>query len=189
MARAGLDPTAVVSGAAQLADEIGLANLTMGLVAQRLGVRTPSLYKHVDGLADLNHRIATLALTELGDALRDALQGRVGKDALRAAAWTLRTFALERPGRYATTVRLDAQGPDDPVAVAGARVLESLATVPTGYGVPPDETVHALRMLRSLLHGFAVLEAAGGFEMDTDVDGSFEWLVDFTDRGLRQLSR
>ena len=44
--------------------------------------------------------------------------------------------------------------------------------------------MHALRLLRSLFHGFAVLEAAGGFEMDTDVDESYEWLIGFVDRGL-----
>ena len=46
------------------------------------------------------------------------------------------------------------------------------------------DAVHALRMLRSLFHGFAVLEAAGGFQMDTDVDDSFTWLIDFIDTGL-----
>jgi WHG domain-containing protein len=40
-------------------------------------------------------------------------------------------------------------------------------------------------MLRSMLHGFATVEAAGGFQMDADVDDSFTWMIDFIDRGLR----
>ena len=44
---------------------MGFANLTMGLLAERVGVRTPSLYKHVGGQEDLNRRIAALA-TDLG---------------------------------------------------------------------------------------------------------------------------
>jgi AcrR family transcriptional regulator len=175
----------VVAGAAALADEVGLAHVTMGLLAERLGVRAPSLYKHVDGQADLNRRIATLALTELGDALRDALQGKSGRDALDAAARTLRAFAVQHPGRYAATTRMDPTGPDDPLVAAGERVLGSLAAVLSGYDIDPADTVHAMRMLRSLLHGFAVIEAAGGFQMDADVDESFAWLVDFVDRGLR----
>jgi hypothetical protein len=47
----------------------------------RLGVRPPSLYKHVDGLADLQHRLATQAMTEFGEVLRDAVQGQAGRDA------------------------------------------------------------------------------------------------------------
>jgi hypothetical protein len=40
-------------------------------------------------------------------------------------------------------------------------------------------------MLRSLLHGFATLEAADAFQIDTDVDASFLWLIGFIDQGLR----
>jgi AcrR family transcriptional regulator len=183
--RAGLDPAAVTAAAAGLADEVGLANVTMGLVAERLGVRTPSLYKHVASQADLNRRIAALALVEVGDALRDAMQGRAGRDALAAAAHTLRSYVVEHPGRYSATLPLNPQGPDDPIAIGGARVLESLAAVLAGYDIDPADTVHAMRLLRSLFHGFATIEAAGGFEMDTDVDQSFEWLIDFIDRGLK----
>lgn len=186
MPRVGLDPTVVVTAAAELADEVGLANLTMGLLAERLGVRPPSLYKHVDGLGDLTRRIAVLALTELGEALREALPGRAGKDALAAAALTIRGFVLEHPGRYAATIRLDPAGPDDPLVAAGARVLESLSAVLVGYDVAEEDVVHALRMLRSMFHGFATIEAAGGFQMRTDVDESFAWLVDVADRGLRR---
>jgi AcrR family transcriptional regulator len=178
----------VVAGAAELADEIGLANVTMGLLAERLGVRAPSLYKHIDGQADLSRRIAVLALTELGDALRDGLQGRAGTDALSAAAQTFRTFVRRHPGRYAATIRIDADGPDDPLVAAGERVIESMSAVLGGYNIDPADTIHALRLLRSLFHGFAVLEAAGGFQIPTDVDESFEWLVDFVDRGMHNLT-
>ena len=174
----------MVAASAALADEVGLAGVTMGLVAERLGVRAPSLYKHVAGQAELSRRIAVLALTELGDALRDALQGLSGRDALAAAARTTRAYVVEHPGRYAATIRLDVRGPDDPVAAAGARVLGSLSAVLAGYRLDPADTVHALRLLRSVLHGFAMVEAARGFEMDTDVDESFEWLIGFLDRGL-----
>lgn len=189
MARAGLAPAAVVAAAADLADEVGLSNVTMGLLAGRLGVRAPSLYKHVESQADLHRRIAVLALTELGDALRDGLQGRAGKDALAAAAWTMRGYVVGHPGRYAATVRLDTEGPDDPLAAAGARVLDSLGAVLAGYDVEERDAIHAMRMLRSLMHGFAVLEAAGGFQMEADVDESFTWIVDFLDRGLRDGTR
>lgn len=187
MPRAGLDPALVVAGAAGLADEVGLANVTMGLLGERLGVRAPSLYKHIDGQGDLNRRIAVLALTEMGDALRDALRERAGRDALSAAARTMRAFMIEHPGRYAATIQIIADGPDDPLVAAGARVIEALSTVLAGYTIDPTDATHALRMLRSLFHGFAVLEAAGGFQMNTDIDDSFEWLVDFVDHGMRKL--
>ena len=184
MPRAGLDPGVVTEAAATLADEVGLAHLNMSLVAERLGVRGPSLYKHVEGLADLTHRIAVLAATELGEELRDAMQGRAGGDALAAAARTIRAYVRQHPGRYAATVGVRPTGPDDPLTVALERTLASFAAVLHGYRLEPADEIHALRMLRSVLHGFATLEASDGFRMDADVEASFTWMVGFVDRGL-----
>src|ERR1700684_3665117 len=70
--------------AAGLRDETGFAAATRGLRPERLGIRPPSLYKHVASLADLQHRLATLAMTEVGEQIRDAVQGLAGRDALAA---------------------------------------------------------------------------------------------------------
>jgi AcrR family transcriptional regulator len=183
--RAGLDPTAVVAAGAALADEVGLAGLTMGLLAERLGVRTPSLYKHVAGQEDLNRRIAALALGEAADAVGRAVQGYAGRDALAAAARAFRAFVVEHPGRYAATIGVEPTGPDDPMATAGRRLLDAFTAVLRGYDIEGSDVDHALRMLRSLCHGFATLQAGGGFQWSADVDESFEWLIAFADRGLR----
>jgi AcrR family transcriptional regulator len=157
----------------------------MGLLAERLGVKTPSLYNHVDNLADLIHRIAVLAATELGDALRDAIQGRAGSDALIVAAQAMRAYVKEHPGRYAAGNAVQPAGPDDPLTTAITRLLGSLSAVLRGYQLDPAQEIHALRMLRSMLHGFATLEVEGGFRFDTDVDDSFTWMVDLIDHGLQ----
>lgn len=187
MPRAGLDPAAVVAAGAALADEVGLGNLTMGLLAERVGVRTPSLYKHVGGQEDLNRRIAALALREAADAVGGAVQGYAGRDALAAAARAFRAFVLEHPGRYAATIGMEPSGPDDPLATAGQRLLDSFTAVLRGYEIAEPDVDHALRMLRTLCHGFATLQAAGGFQWSADIDESFEWLIAFADRGLRTL--
>ncbi len=185
MPRAGLDPTSVTEAGAVLADEVGFDRLSMGLLAERLGVKTPSLYKHVDGVGDLAHRIAVLAALELGDALRDATQGRAGTDALRAGAQAMRTYVMAHPGRYAAGNAVRPTGPDDPLSGAIERMLGSFSAVLRGYALAPEQEVHALRTLRSALHGFAVLEAEGGFRFAVDVDESFAWLVRLLDQGLR----
>ncbi|WP_371794107.1 TetR/AcrR family transcriptional regulator [Streptomyces sp. NBC_01718] len=185
MPRAGLAPASVTEAGAMLVDEIGFAQLSMGLVAERLGVKTPSLYKHVTSQADLAHRIAILAATELGDAIRDATQGRAGGDALAAAAQAMRTYVREHPGRYAAVNSARPDGPDDPFIPASNRALSSLSAVLRGYHLDPAQEVHALRMLRSMLHGFSTLEVAGGFQYDTDADDSFTWMITFIDQGLQ----
>ncbi|MFD7508136.1 TetR/AcrR family transcriptional regulator [Streptomyces sp. NPDC059853] len=175
----------MVAAGAALADEVGFAHLTMGLLAARLGVRTPSLYKHVGGQEDLNRRIAALALSEAADAVGSAVQGRAGRDALAAAARAFRGFVLAHPGRYAATIGVEPTGPDDPMAAASRRLLDAFVAVLRGYRIREADVDHALRMLRSLFHGFATLQAADGFQWSADIDESFTWLIDFADRGLR----
>lgn len=189
MPRAGLTAAAVTEAGAGLADEVGLDQLSMGLLAERLGVKTPSLYKHVDSLADLTHRIGVLAMVELGDAVRDATQGRADADALIAAARAMRAFVKERPGRYDAGDRARITGPDDLLVAAGNRFLAGLAAVLRGYHLDPADETHALRTVRSVLHGFTTIEASGGFMMAADIDESFEWLVNLLDLGLRSAGR
>lgn len=185
MPRAGLTPAVVTDAGAALADEVGFPALSMGALAERLGVRTPSLYKHVGGLADLVHRIAVQTTIELTGAVREATQGLAGRDALVAAASAMRAFIKRHPGRYAAADGVRPGGPDDPFAVAAEEYLRSLAAVLQGYGLDADEEIHALRMLRSMLHGFVSIELAGGFRFSTDVDVSFTWMIDAVDQGLR----
>lgn len=64
-------------------------------------------------------------------------------------------------------------------------MLDSFSAVLRGYQLDPHQEIHALRMLRSTLHGFTTIELEGGFRFDTDVDGSFTWMVNLIDHGLR----
>jgi AcrR family transcriptional regulator len=160
----------------------------MGLLADRLGVRPPSLYKHVGGLADLQHRLATLAMTELGEVIRDAVQGKAGLDALTALLTAVRAYVSAHPGRYTATIGAEFSGPGDPLLAAGTRVINSIAAVLRGYGIGESEMDHAIRTIRSTMHGFAMLEASRGFQWNADPDQSFDWMINFIDRGLHRLS-
>jgi AcrR family transcriptional regulator len=184
MPRPGLTPAAVVEAGAELVDEVGFDQLSMGVLAERLGVKAPSLYKHVASQGDLAHRIAVLAMNEVADAIRDAIQGRAGSDALTAGAQAMRTYVREHPGRYAVSNLARSTGPDDPLLPAAERVLASWAAMLRGYQLDPGEEIHAMRMLRSLLHGFSTLETSDGFQIATSVDESFRWIVSFVDQGL-----
>jgi AcrR family transcriptional regulator len=185
--RAGLSTADVVAAGAAMADEAGIGAVTLASVAARLGVKPPALYKHVASLGDLQHRIATLAMTELGETLRDALQGRAGSEALAAMFGAMRRYVAEHPGRYGATIGAEFRGQDDPLLAASARVIRSVGAVLSGYGVAPGETDHAVRALRCVIHGFAMLQAANAFQWSNDPDESFAWMIRFVDAGLRGM--
>ncbi len=183
MGRAGLDSEVVVRTAAEIADADGLDRLTLAAVAHRLGVRPPSLYAHVAGLADLRVRLAIDACHDLRDALARAALGRAGGDALRAVADAYRAWALAHPGRYATIAHDFADDPE--AAAAAAAVVEVVFAVMRGYGLEGEAAVHGVRAVRSAMHGFITLEERGGFRMEVDLEQTWERMITMLDRGLR----
>ncbi|SCG56756.1 TetR/AcrR family transcriptional regulator [Micromonospora coxensis] len=184
MPRAGLTPAGVVREAARLADEVGYQKLTLAALAGRLGVAVPSLYKHVRGAEELHHRLAVLTTAELADEMIRAAAGRARLDALRAVAAAWRGYAHRHPGRYPATQR--APDPADPEHLAVAeRAVGAILAVLRGYGLRDDAAVDATRMFRSAVHGFVVLEAAGGFGLPRSIDHSFDQLVTGLDTAYR----
>jgi AcrR family transcriptional regulator len=176
----------VVAEAARLADEVGLDKLTLATVAKRFGVALPSLYKHVSGLDALLQKVSAAATAELADAVVAAAAGRARGDALRAVAAAYRGYGKRHPGRYPATQRVP--DPTDPEHVAaGEKAVGTFFAILRGYGLSGDDLVDATRAVRSALHGFVMIETAGGFGLPQDIDRSFDRLVTVLDRGLRNF--
>lgn len=177
MARAGLTAERVTRAAADLADEIGLDNLTMSAVAKKFGVQDASLYSHVKNLRELRARVAVLAATEKTELIAAAIAGRAGRDALAAYAHAWRDFALRFPGRYAAT-----QLPFDPevtrTATGALRAVELTYGMLRAYGLAEPDRTDAVRLLRSTFHGYSVLEATGGFGHARPTAESWERIIE-----------
>jgi AcrR family transcriptional regulator len=185
MPRAGLTPEVVVASAGELTDREGFDALTLTTLAGRLGVKVPSLYKHVSSLGDLHRRLRLAGLRGLDAALRDAAVGRAGLDALRAVGHAYRRYAREHPGYYAAGLRAVGAADDEEVAAVADQLTGLMLAVVRGYGLEGDRALHAVRSVRAALHGFAALEQARGFGLPQDVDVSFAHLLALLDAGLR----
>jgi AcrR family transcriptional regulator len=179
MARAGLSAAAVVTAAAEIADEHGLDAVTLSSVASRLGVKPPSLYAHVGGLPDLRRRLAAQAAADLADALTPAVAGRAAGEALRETGRAYRCWALAHPGRHAALQFVQLQRD-----AAAERAVELMVSVMRGYELEGDSAIHAVRAMRAAIYGFVALEAGGGFGIPLGIEESFEWLLALLDRGL-----
>ena len=176
MPRAGLTRDRVVEEAASLADEVGLGRLTLAALADRLGVRQPSLYKHMDSMAGLQRSISLQSKKELGDVLARAAVGRSGADAIHAMSHAYRDWALKHPARYEASNMMPAAD-DAESAAASLASIQIIADVLAAYELEGDDAVDAIRAFRSTLHGFVSLEAQGGFALPTSIDRSFDRLV------------
>lgn len=182
-ARAGLTTDGVVDLAADLVDAHGVDGLTLAAVARAAGVRTPSLYNHLDGLEGLRRELTLRAVRGLGHRIQRAAVGKAGNDAVCEIARAFRSYAVDHPGLYELTVPA-SDVDDDAVRAATGEVVGTVVAVLAGYGLPEDDALHAVRSLRSGVHGFVTLELAGGFGLPLSVEESFEWLLDLLTAGL-----
>jgi AcrR family transcriptional regulator len=176
--RAGLSTTAVVEAALAIVDEQGADALTLAAVAQRTGVAAPSLYKHVGSLAELRTLVGVRVLEEMTGRFTRAVMGRSGDDAVEVLMREYRAYVTEHPARY-STVPADALH-EPRTAEAGQRLLEVFLAVLRGYGLTDSSAVHATRCVRAVVHGFASIEASGGFGLPEDLDETYARLVRMT---------
>lgn len=177
MPRAGLTPERVAEAAADLADSIGLENVTISALARSFGVADASLYSHVKNIRDLRLRVAFLAASDFADRITAAVAGRAGRDALIAFANAYRDFALAHPGRYAAT-HIEISPEEAARSTGGARIIGATYAVFHAYGLQEPDLTDAVRLLRSTFHGYVSLEAIGAFRDPREVKASWDRGVD-----------
>ncbi len=188
--RQGLDRESVVQAAVELLDSEGVGSLSLGQLAGRLGVQTPSLYNHVDGMPGLLRQLALRNARDLAACIGDAAMGKSGPAALLAVAEAYRGYIKQHPGLYMASLRTsgvqarEGAPSDAELAAAEERVVRIVLAVLASYGLAGEEAIHAVRGLRSVVHGFATLEVAGGFGLPLDCDESFRRLMETLERGL-----
>lgn len=186
MSRKGLSRDAIVDAAAALAEEKGMENLTLRELADALNVKPASLYNHLQGLPELNVRLAECALDRLMDTLQQTVDICPVTDALRALAVAYRRFAHEQPQLYRAMMMLPQFS--DPGLVARKKAFMDLfVRLLEPLGLPAEERVHLSRLIRSTLHGFLSMEAAGFFRSplataDESYQRATEWLCEQIER-------
>lgn len=177
--RAKLDTATVVQTAVALIEAEGLEALSLGRLAKELDVQTPSLYNHIDGLPGLNRALALRSMRELGEVMGNAAIGRSGVDAVLVLAEAYRAYVKAHTGLYMTGIRSSGlQTPiDAELQTAQERVVQIALAVMSSFDLQGQDALHAVRGLRSIVHGFATLEVAGGFGLPLDCDESFRRLI------------
>src|ERR1700730_16385149 len=98
--RPGINKTIVLQAAIELADEMGLEQITLALLAQKLNIKTPSLYNHVEGMPGIRKELAYWVLNQMKEQLADAAIGVSGEEALIAMGLAYLAFARKHPGLY-----------------------------------------------------------------------------------------
>lgn len=159
---------AIVLAAREILEDDGLVGLTMKAVAQRVGVRAPSLYKRVHDRDDLIRLVAEASLTDLAGRLNSA-------ETPIELASKFRAFGHEKPAAFQLIM---APGSGVPVArfefgaAASAAVLKLTEEL-----AGKDHALEAARTLTAWATGFVSMELNGGFNLGGDVERAWQFGV------------
>ena len=148
----------IVATARLLLEREGPEALTMRRLGQELGIRAPSLYKHLASKKAIQVALIEEGFRDIGAALHAALEGWDNPaDATRDLLATYRRFGLAQPNLYrlATAGRLP-RGDLTPGLEEWAGEPFLLAT-----GEP-----HLAKALWSFAHGMVILEIDGRYPQD-----------------------
>jgi AcrR family transcriptional regulator len=184
----GLDISFIIEAAGEIADQYGVQEVTLASLAKKLGIRPPSLYNHFDGLTGLRKKLAIYGINKLYEVMADAAIGVSGTEAVIAVSQAYVNFARKHPGIYEAT--LLAPDPEDvDVQRAGAKIVDLSVRVLQAYHLEGEQALHAVRGLRSILHGFSALEQKGGFKMALDLNESLLIILKAFLAGIGQIDR
>ncbi|MFC4060857.1 TetR/AcrR family transcriptional regulator [Planomonospora corallina] len=155
----------IAAAARELLEEEGHEALTMRALADRLGIRAPSLYKHFPDKAAVEAVLIERGLAEIGAILHAALEEHAGAEdgtgAIGAVLRAYRAAALDRPNLY----RLATSGEMPRARLAPG--LEEWSGTPffLAAGEP-----YLAQALWSFAHGMVILELDGRFPEGSDLE-------------------
>jgi AcrR family transcriptional regulator len=182
-ARTSLD--AIIRSARELLEEDGLDAVVMTAVAKRVGVRAPSLYKHVADRAALVRAVGDQVTSDLRAALDRSMTTGDPEADLRSLAHAYRAFVHANPNGYGLLVghvTPDLQPDAAAVADIGRPIVAAVARL-VGEGGPAP--LEAGRTFVAWAHGFVSMELAGTFRLGGDLDLAYASGIDLIIAGAR----
>lgn len=185
--KAGLTKDDVIDAAVVVVDRHGLDGLTVARVAAELGIRSPSIYHHIDGLDGLRHEVAVVGVRRLAERFQQRIDGHSGLPALRELASAFREFAQDHPGLYEAAQPATSLDADRALYDAAPQAFDAVVNEMETLGLSPEDQVDVIRSVRAALHGFIALERRPGYGRPEEVDQSFERMLDLLEGGIRDL--
>ena len=159
----------IVDAAREILEREGPEGLTMRRLAEAMGIRAPSLYKHVRSKEDLEVVLMAEAFRSMGVELHGAITGapRGGSEtsALAELGRAYRRWALAHPHLY----RLVTGGPLPRERLPEGLEAWTAEPVIVAVGGDPDRA----RAAWAFAHGMTILELDGRFPPDADLDAAW----------------
>lgn len=173
--RIGLNFNELLKSAIDIVENEGWEVLSISYLAKKLNIQPPSIYNHVKNLNELKSNIALFGVKQLFQKLQESVEGKPEDEAIFSLAFAYLSFARNHPGLYQST--LSVSHTLEEYHLTAEKILQLIFDTLKPYRFNEVESIHIVRGLRSLLHGFASLEKIDGFGIDIPIDESVMFVL------------
>lgn len=172
------DRATIIETARMLIERGGGEEVTLADVAAALGIKAPSLYRHVPSKTALLQAVVTLTFEQLFQACHAAIAaaGDNPSAQVRALGHAHRAFAHANPHTYVLALTTTAREERADHHILKQLVVPLEPVVATLVGV--EHVLPALRGILAFVHGFVMLELHQQFQRGGDLDAAFTLALD-----------
>ena len=186
MARTGLDKNTIIDLAAEKANELGVENITLKMLADELGIKPPSHYNHIENLEDLKKQLMLYGWKQLESRLVKAAIGVSGYEALRAICHAFYEYATANPGVFNAMLWYN-KFENEEMKEATDGLFSIVFKITESLRISEENTNHLIRTFRGFLEGFSLLVNNGAFGNPISLKESFELSVEVILAGMKTL--
>lgn len=169
-----------------MADSKGVSNITLKALADELGVKPPSLYKHISGLDELNKELMLYGWKSLEKEITKVAIGKAKDEAIIAICYAYRDYVALHPGVFEAMLWYNMYQSEEHLEATSGTVA-ILFQVLDGYGIKDEQKVHIVRMLRGFLQGFLTVESHGGYGNPMSISETFDFSLKIILNGIHNL--
>lgn len=175
----------VIQTAADIADKDGLNNVSLKSVAEKLNIRTPSLYNHINSLDDLLREVAHQGMRAMNERMMQAAIGTFGDAAIRSVGLEYLSYVIEHPGIYETIQWATWHGTKETAEIF-ENYTSLLTTLIRSCNFEDDDVSEILNLLTGILHGYTTLHLRYAFSNPEGVKNALSNAIDTVLLGVHQ---
>ncbi|MCB6566834.1 TetR family transcriptional regulator, partial [Desulfovibrio desulfuricans] len=75
MTKGNIDKESIINKAVELVNSVGIDKVTLKMLAENLGIKSPSLYNHIDGVDDLKMQLMMYGWKQAEERITQAVIG------------------------------------------------------------------------------------------------------------------
>ncbi|WP_079477639.1 WHG domain-containing protein [Halobacillus salinus] len=182
--RAGLNQSIILNKAMEITEREGINGVTMGRLARELNVKPPSLYNHYANLTEVKKQVSIRSIHQFQQQVEVST---AEERTIFSLAKGYLAFAQTHPYLYEAS--LSAPNPaDSEVMSAGEGIVRLSKEAIAPFALTDEESIHAVRGLRSLLHGLLDLEQKSGFNLGVELASTEKFVLTAYVEGLKKKS-